>query len=111
MDFRKVISKKKTVILDYCNKEDLVHGNFYRRTHLVNCSTSTICLVTLSTRLTTRSTCNTRLPICSTGFSTHSTCLSTRSTPLSTRSTRLSTRSVCLSTFSTRSTICHSFDD
>ena len=48
------------------------------------------------TRLVTRSTCKVRLV--------------TRSTGLSTRNTSLYTRSICLSTYSTRSTICRSFD-
>ena len=41
-DFRKVVFKRKTVILDSYIKKDLVLGNFYRRNRLVTRSTCTI---------------------------------------------------------------------
>ena len=109
-DFRKIVFKKKTVILDSYIKEDLVHGNFYGRNRLVTHSTCTIRRVTRSTRLTTLSTLSIPLPTHSTGLSTRGICLSTRSTHLSIRSTHLPTRNICVSTCSTRSTICRSFD-
>ena len=58
------------------HKEDLVQGNFYRKTRLVTRTTCTTRLVTRSTLLITRSTC---LPTLHTGLSTSSICLSTRS--------------------------------
>ena len=101
-DFRKVIFKRKTVILDSYIKEDLVQGKFYRRTRLVTRRACTIWLVTCSTRLTTLSTRSTRLPTNSTGLSNRSTHLSTRSTRLSIRSICLTTRSICRSACSIR---------
>ena len=56
MDFRKVVFQKKAIILGSCIQENLVQGNFYRRSSLVTRSTYTIRAVTWSTSLTTRST-------------------------------------------------------
>ena len=56
MDFRKVVFQKKAIILGSCIQENLVQGNFYRRSSLVTRSTYTIRVVTWSTSLTTRST-------------------------------------------------------
>ena len=58
-------------------KEDLVQGNYYRRTRLVTVNTCKTCLVTRSTRLTIRSTRSNRLPTRSTGLFTRSTRFST----------------------------------
>ena len=103
-DFRRVIFKKKTVILNFYIKENLIQGKFYRRTRLVTCSTCKIRLVAPSTCLITRSTHGTRLP-------TGSTCSSIRSTCLPIRSTRLYTCNILSVHFSTCSTIYQSFDD
>ena len=62
-DFRIVVFKKVTVILDSYVKDNLVQGNFYPR----------IRFVTRSTRLTTRGI----VPACSTRSSTCNTFLST----------------------------------
>ena len=102
-DFRKVVFKKKTDILDSYLKRKC---SYYRRANLVTLSTWTTRLVTRSTCLTTRSTRTSRLPTRSTRLSTGSTCLSI---PLLIHSSRLSIRSICLYTRSTHSTICLSF--
>ena len=58
--FQKDIFMKKVVILDF-RKMTKVQGNYYRRTHHVNHSAYTTCLITHSICLTTLNKRSTRL--------------------------------------------------